>query len=83
MLEHQGGVCAICKEPPTTKRLAVDHKHEKQDKKQPALVKRKNVRGLLCWICNRAIGIFKDNPNRLRAAAEYLETLPAKQIIKE
>lgn len=27
MLEAQGGVCAICKNPPKTRRLAVDHCH--------------------------------------------------------
>lgn len=31
------------------------------------------VRGLLCHNCNFAIGYMKDNPQRLRAAANYLE----------
>lgn len=31
------------------------------------------VRGLLCHACNVAIGKFKDSPDNLRRAAEYLE----------
>jgi len=61
MLEAQGGVCAICSEKPKSGRLAVDHIHG-TDK----------VRGLLCNLCNPALGLFKDDPDRLNAAIEYL-----------
>lgn len=61
MFEAQGGVCAICREKPKTGRLAVDHIHGTD-----------RVRGLLCNLCNPALGLFKDDPNRLRAAIEYL-----------
>jgi hypothetical protein len=69
MLENQGGVCAICGDPPTiihagekVSPLSVDHCH-----------KTGKVRGLLCHPCNMALGLFKDNKDRLRAAAAYLE----------
>ena len=64
LLEAQGGLCAICRCPcPTGKRLAVDYDHETGA-----------VRGLLCAACNRGIGMFSDDPDRLRAALTYLET---------
>ena len=32
---------------------------------------------MLCHDCNVAIGMMKDSPNRLRSAAQYLETEPS------
>ena len=58
--EKQESKCAICLVP--DKRLHVDHDH-----------KTGKVRSLLCGTCNRALGLFKDNPSILRAAASYLE----------
>jgi len=44
LLEAQGGGCAICGNPPKTRRLHVDHDHRTGQ-----------VRGLLCHRCNRAL----------------------------
>lgn len=64
MLQSQNNVCAICKMPNSNgKRLSVDHDHSTGQ-----------IRGLLCAQCNFAIGHMKDDPNRLRAAAVYLES---------
>lgn len=70
MLKEQDGKCAICGNVehwrhPLSGRgqpLSVDHNHETGD-----------VRGLLCNSCNRGLGLFGDSPERLRAAAAYLE----------
>lgn len=62
MLLKQGGVCAICKQPPGKRRLAVDHCHTTQ-----------NIRSLLCTTCNVGLGSFKDDPKLLEAAIEYLK----------
>lgn len=68
MLAAQGGVCAICGNPPNpdgvgpASRLHVDHDHETGE-----------VRSLLCNECNRGIGFLKDSPALLRAAADYLQ----------
>lgn len=42
--------------------LVVDHCHSTG-----------KVRGLLCHNCNRALGLFKDNPDVLIRAAEYVK----------
>jgi len=64
MFVDQGEVCAICKESCQTKKsLSVDHDHESG-----------KVRGLLCNRCNRALGMFRDNPTILNRAAEYINT---------
>ncbi len=65
MLISQNGGCAICganKEQNRGQFLAVDHCHRTG-----------NVRGLLCHLCNRAIGLLKDNPAVIERAAEYLK----------
>ena len=65
MLTEQGGRCAICQSPETGTRnkvWSVDHCHATN-----------RVRGLLCHRCNMGLGYFKDSPDRLRAAAAYLE----------
>lgn len=67
MLEKQEFACAICKTPhydENGKRLYIDHNHAKG---------MQAVRGLLCSACNFGLGLFKDSPEILRAAAEYLE----------
>jgi len=67
MLKFQNGVCAICKQPETAGRagkiklLSVDHSHTT-----------KQLRGLLCDNCNKALGCMHDNIERLKSAIEYL-----------
>ena len=62
MLIKQNGVCAICCEKdPNFDNLAVDHDH-----------KTNKVRGLLCHLCNRALGMFKDDGIRIKNAIIYL-----------
>jgi hypothetical protein len=74
LLALQGGKCAICGRPPGRVRLAVDHDH-----------KSGAVRGLLCGRapkrnCNQGLGYFSDSPERLRAAADYLELPPTQRL---
>lgn len=64
MLELQGGGCRICKTAASSSngRFHVDHNHQTGE-----------VRGLLCSHCNTGLGMFRDSPSLLVAAAEYLE----------
>ena len=66
VLRYQSGLCCICAKPPKEgKNLHVDHDH-----------KTGLTRGLLCWQDNAALGKFKDDKDRLKAAAYYIEHPP-------
>ena len=66
MYEAQGGVCYICKKPrPEDRTLHVDHDHATGE-----------IRGLLCFRCNNALGDFDDDYELLQNAADYLDRDP-------
>lgn len=71
MLAAQGGGCAICgtDEPGGAGSWHTDHDHTSGD-----------VRGLLCAGCNPGLGLFRDDPTILRAAADYLERHHARRV---
>jgi len=56
--EEQGGVCAAYR---VDKPVHVDHDH-----------KTGVVRGLLCFLCNQALGNVRDEPARLHGLIDYL-----------
>ena len=54
-LQKHGGVCAICKKPPTSsRRLSVDHDHACCSDRRKSCGK--CFRGLLCTTCNISLG---------------------------
>lgn len=63
-LEKQNYCCALCGKTQEEEKsaLCVDHNHETGQ-----------IRDLLCRVCNRALGLFKDDPELLKRAADYLE----------
>ena len=69
LLAAQGGVCAICGDPPNGRLLSIDHDHSccPSGKTCGAC-----VRGILCHACNTGVGQFKDDPQRLEKAIAYL-----------
>lgn len=70
LMQAQGGVCAICKEPPRGVRaLHIDHDH-----------KTGLVRGLLCHSCNTSLGGFRDDPEALLRAIAYLASPTALRL---
>ena len=64
MFESQNGCCAICKvhQLELKTKLHVDHCHITNV-----------VRGLLCYNCNRALGLFKDSEESLSNALQYIK----------
>ena len=65
LLKAQGSKCALCSvTSPSSHRtnFYVDHCH-----------KTGKIRGLLCGACNMGLGHFKDNPETMAAAIEYLK----------
>lgn len=58
LLDNCHGLCTICK---SSDPLIVDHNHSTG-----------NVRGLLCNSCNTGLGLFRDNPELLAHAVDYL-----------
>ena len=64
ILMSQAYKCAICgcSEKDNGKKFAVDHSHETNQ-----------IRGLLCGVCNAAIGFLQESAKRSRSAANYLE----------
>jgi|SRR5665213_489204 len=70
LLQSQNGVCAICKKEEKSrdsrsgkvKGFHVDHNHANG-----------KVRGLLCDLCNKGLGLFRDSPQFLESAIIYLE----------
>lgn len=64
IVESQGGLCPICREPlncSDSKSVHVDHCHSTG-----------KVRGILCAWCNKGLGHFRDNDEALVRAASYV-----------
>lgn len=72
MLAAQNGQCAICRKPPKSRRLDVDHDHATGA-----------PRGLLCMSCNRMVGRFERGAHPMKrldlivAVENYLARSPA------
>lgn len=60
-IAEQGHVCKICKKP-FSHHPNIDHDHKTQ-----------NVRGILCHRCNMALGLLRDDPSLMLAAASYIQ----------
>jgi hypothetical protein len=65
--KEQKGLCAACEEPLPEKENGdrfppVDHDHLTG-----------KIRGIVHTKCNRGMGLFNDNPDRMRKVADYIE----------
>jgi hypothetical protein len=59
LLTKQGLLCPVCLKRPA---VHVDHDHQTG-----------RVRGVLCEMCNGGLGQFRDNPDTIESAIEYLQ----------
>jgi hypothetical protein len=59
LIQRQGGLCAVCGE---REAKQVDHDH-----------KTGAVRGIVCLLCNAAMGAFHDDPDLIRRAIDYVK----------
>lgn len=75
-LTAQGGACKICRTPlaPYGRRGGRTHvDHDPRSGRKPVRG-RAVVRGILCHLCNQGLGKFRDNPEWLERAAQYVRT---------
>lgn len=60
--ESQNGACTLCGKELSLGKSVIDHDHSTG-----------KLRSILCHPCNVGLGLFGDSPDRLRAAADYIE----------
>jgi hypothetical protein len=53
ILALQGNVCPICGKVPSSGRFVIDHEHKRNYKKLSLEQRKKAVRGITCFYCNR------------------------------
>lgn len=72
MIEDQQGLCYLCAEPlpDDPRKVHTDHDHSCCRGKRSCGT---CVRGIACDPCNRGVGYFADDPDRMRRVADNLE----------
>lgn len=82
MLKRQGNVCPICGKFPSSGRFVIDHEHVKRYRYLPKEDRRRRVRGICCWMCNRyylARGVTVEKAQNI---ITYLETYQTRVATK-
>lgn len=71
--DSQDGLCALCAEPEHGRRLAVDHDHTCCPVTKAC---KKCIRGLLCQVCNRMVGLVETKTLVRARFTDYLDRRP-------
>jgi hypothetical protein len=79
ILDRQGGVCGVCGKVPTNGRLCTDHEHVKGFKKMPPHERKKFVRGLIDFMCNKYYVTRGITVAKAKGVAAYLEAYEARK----
>jgi len=69
MMQDQNGKCLLCDVNLNNVQFNIDHDHKCCEGRYSC---GKCVRGILCGMCNRGLGHFKDNIQTLEKAIKYL-----------
>ena len=81
LFDGQGGLCFICKRSRgLSRRLAVDHDHNKGCGHDPKVGCRQCVRALLCQQCNTVV-VGRYDEDALLRAVDVLRNPPAQRIL--
>lgn len=78
LLQAQGWVCPICEQgndrPKTGKQALwnTDHEHVRGWAKMPPEQRKRYVRGILCFYCNRRVVGDRKDPEEAQRVADYL-----------
>lgn len=78
-----GGSCAVCGNLPKSGILHIDHEHVKGWKKMPPSERKKYVRGLLCYTCNRFHLSRGMDKNKALNISRYLEDYESRKSGQE
>lgn len=73
LLIQQSGRCGVCNKP-LNKSIFIDHEHVRGFKKMAPEMKRRFVRGLLCFTCNRYL-VAKNTLATIDLVAAYLKKI--------
>jgi hypothetical protein len=79
---RQKGVCAVCGVLPESKMLQIDHEHRRGYANLSDEERRSWVRGLLCPYDNHYVVGRHKTPDRLKAAAKYLELFEKRKRVR-
>jgi hypothetical protein len=83
MLKEQGWACGCCGKTPASGRLFVDHEHVRGWKRMPPEERRKYVRGLACYTCNRFVLNHRINIKLLAGAIAYLTQYEQRRSLQQ
>lgn len=79
ILNEQGCVCPICGKQPPSGRMVTDHEHVRGFKKLLPAERKRFVRGICCWTCNRYFLARGMDCDKAQALFAYLERYDRKK----
>jgi len=79
LLNSQGWVCGCCKKGRGNAPFNIDHHHVKRWRKLPKEERKKYVRGILCWRCNKIVVASRLTAEESTRITTYLKKYEARR----